>query len=298
MAKKSYPIIQKTLTSFDGTKIGYQIIGVGKKTIVLCNGLGGAASAWKPLTDHFGDRYRFVTWDYRGLFKSSPPSDLSRMTMEDHMKDMEVILKRERIKKALIGGWSMGVQVVLEYYRRHPKAFTAVFLLNGTSGYPFKTALNNPLARYILPSLNDLASRIVPLIQPTIRPLAAKVIDWKGFVKLVSKIGLVHENLDTEIFRQVAGEMIQTDLGMYHAIMEHLSQHDATDVLCQIKVPTLIIAGEKDILTPLKVAQKMAGLCPKAQFFIIPSGTHYSILEFPDTLNLRMEQFLKEHYPA
>ncbi len=296
--KKSYPIQQKKVASADGTTIGYQVMGSGNKTIVLCNGLGGSALAWSPIYNHFGDSYKFVTWDYRGLFKSDPPADMKRMTMEDHMKDMEAVLEKEGIKKALIGGWSMGVQIALEYYRTHPKEFAALFLLNGTSGYPFDTALNNPLSRYILPSINDLAQKLIPFLQPTIRPLAARVIDWKGFAKLVSRIGLVHENLNSEIFQQVASEMIQTDLTMYHTIMDHLSRHDASDVLSKIKVPTLIIAGDQDIITPLKVAEKMADLCPKSQLFIIPGGTHYSILEFPDSINLRMEQFLKEAYPA
>ncbi len=104
--------------------------------------------------------------------------------------------------------------------------------------------------------------------------------------------------MGSDVLRQVAKEMIATDLSAYHEIMAHLSKHDATDVLPTIHVPNLIIAGSQDILTPLKVAEKMARLCPNAELFIIPSGTHYTMLEFPDQLNLRMNHFLKEHYPA
>lgn len=295
--RRKFPIEQKKFKSFDGTVIGYQSIGQGKKPIVLCNGLGGFASAWTPLFDHFADSYRFVTWDYRGLAHSDPPHNPEKMKMEDHVGDLEELLKKEGIKKAFFGGWSMGVQIALEYYRKHPASFEALFLLNGTSGYPFDTALNNPLSKYVLPTINDLAQKIMPAVQPSLRPLAEKLIDWEGFAKLAAKLGLIHENIQKqEIFQQVAKEMIQTDLSMYHQIMSHLSQHDATDVLATIRVPVLMIAGNQDMITPVKVAEKMAALCPHAELFIVPGGTHYSILEFPEIINLRMEKFLGEHY--
>ncbi len=296
---KKIPIEQKKFKSFDETIIGYQIIGQGKKPIVLCNGLGGFASAWTPLLEYFADRYRFVTWDYRGLAHSDPPADPSKMRMEDHVNDLEVLLKKEGIEKTLFGGWSMGVQVALEYYRKNPASFEALFLLNGTSGYPFDTALNNPLSKYVLPTINDLGQKIMPAVQPSLRPLAKKLIDWEGFATLASKLGLIHENIQKqEIFQQVAQEMIETDLSMYHQIMSHLSRHDATDMLTTIRVPVLIIAGNQDRITPVKVAEKMASLCPQAELMIVPGGTHYSILEFPEIINLRIEQFLSEHYPV
>lgn len=294
--KKSLPIHQKKFKSFDGTLIGYQVVGKGDKTIILCNGLGGSALTWHPLYSHFGDRYRFLAWDYRGLFHSDPPTDINRMTIDDHVRDLDCLVKKEGIKKAVIGGWSMGVQINLEYYRKNPDVYQAMFLLSGTAGYPFDTALNNPLAKYILPRINDLAQKIVPAVQPTIRPMAERLIDWKGFIGLVSKLGLVNENIQkSEIFQKVAHEMIETDLGMYHEIMSYLCKHDAFDVLPTVLVPNLIIAGDQDLITPVKVAEKMASLCPHAELFIVPRGTHYTILEFPETVNLRMEQFLREH---
>ncbi|MBI4411332.1 MAG: alpha/beta hydrolase [Deltaproteobacteria bacterium] len=291
---KDFPIVQKTVKSADGTKIGYQVIGSGEKTIILCNGLGGTVVAWKPLYSRFADRYRFVAWDYRGLFTSDPPSDEARMTIPDHVADLKAIVKKEKITKAVVAGWSMGVQVCLESYRHLPSLFEGIILLNGTYGSPFDTALNSPLSRYILPKVNELAQKIVPAVQPAIKPLAIRLIDWKGLINLISKLGLVNENLNSEIFQEVARGMLQTDLKMYHEIMSHLSEHDASDLLPKIKAPTLIMAGDSDLLTPVKVAEKMAKVIPHAQLLIIPGGTHYCILEFPEIINLRVEKFLSE----
>lgn len=298
--KKSplHAVRQKKVKSYDGTSIGYQVIGDGDRVIVLCNGLGGSAIAWKPLYDSFGDRYKFISWDYRGLFRSDPPQDEAKLTIQDHTADLDAVLKKEGVREALIAGWSMGVQVCLEYYRQNAAVFAGIFLLNGTYGYPFDTALNNPLSRYILPKVNELAQKIVPAVQPTLKPIANRLIDWKGFIGLISKLGLVHENLDSEIFQEVAREMMSADLEMYHKIMKHLAEHDAEGVLATIKVPTLIIAGDDDMITPVRVAEKMAADISKAELFIVPCGTHYSLLEFPEILTLRVEKFLDDHYPS
>lgn len=292
-----FKIIQKKFKSFDGTTIGYQTMGTGKKIIILCNGLGGTAVTWKPLYEHFGKRYKFICWDYRGLFRSDPPADETRMTIEDHARDLDYLVKTEGITEAVIGGWSMGVQVNLEYYRLNPKIYKGMFLLNGTAGYPFDSALNNPLSKYILPTINELAHKIVPALQPTFKPLAARALDSKAFLKLIAKLGLIHENIQSDVFKEVAKEMVLTDLSMYHVIMRHLSTHDASDVLPLVKTPLLIMAGTADLMTPLKVSEKMAASSDHAELLIIPEGTHYSILEFPETINLRMEHFLKENYP-
>ncbi|MDO8519791.1 MAG: alpha/beta hydrolase [Deltaproteobacteria bacterium] len=286
----------KKVKSFDGTSIGYQTYGRGKKTIVLCNGLGGSVVAWKPLYQALGDRYRFISWDYRGLFKSKLPKNPEAMTIQDQARDLEAILKKEKVTKALIAGWSMGVQVALEFYRLAPEKFSALFLLNGTYGNPFHTALNSPLSRYILPQINELAHRLAPALQPRLVLVASRLIDWKGFVDIIARLGLVHKNLDRAIFKEVAREMISTDLQVYHVLMRYLSRHSAAGVLKKIRVPTLIITGDEDIMTPKKVAEKMAHEIPKAELFIVAQGTHYCLLEFPDTILLRFKKFLGEHY--
>lgn len=254
--------------------------------------------AWKLFYEHFGNRYRVISWDYRGLFHSDPPKNPQNLTIKDHVRDLDAILKKEEVSEAVVAGWSMGVQVNLEYYRMNPKLYRCMILLNGTSGNPFHTALGSPLSRYIFPRLNSLAKRLVPAVQPALKPLAKRIIDWKGFVSLISKMGLVHPNLNSKIFQEVAREMINADLQIYHEIMHHLNDHDASPILSQVKVPLLLIAGDQDLLTPMKVAERMASLCVHSELFIVPHGTHYTILEFPDIVNLRVQRFLEENYPA
>ena len=64
--------------SRDGTRIAYYCARPPRPdapTVILANGLGGPRLAWRALVDYLGDRYRFITWDYRGLYASSRPSN-------------------------------------------------------------------------------------------------------------------------------------------------------------------------------------------------------------------------------
>ena len=288
-------IKQKHIAGFDGTEIGYQVMGKGKKAFVLCNGLGGSAYAWSPIYEQFLDHFKFITWDYRGLFTSDVPEDLSSLALPNHIKDLQIILKKERIRSGLVAGWSMGVQVALELYRNMPEFVEGLFLMNGTYGNPFGTAFNSPLSKFIIPKINNLVIKLMPKIQNPLKPVAKGVISRDEFIKLVVKLGLIHNASHSHIFQKVATDIVETDLAVYHMILEELGKHDASSVLPEIQVPTLIVTGSKDVLTPVKTAEKMAETIPDAELFVMSAGSHYALMEFPDLINGRLRQFLSEH---
>src|SRR5512140_3447188 len=103
-------IEQRHVTARDGTRIGYQVRGSGP-CVVLANGLGGTYVTYKHLYDALGSDYRVVSWDYRGLYTSSPPADPRANTLVHHVGDLIAILDAEQIVEAAIVGWSMGVQL-------------------------------------------------------------------------------------------------------------------------------------------------------------------------------------------
>ena len=81
-----YGVHQKDLIAYDGTKIRYQDLGEGPP-IILANGLGGTFDAWVYLVRHLSKKYRILSWDYRGLYRSGRP-DLLRLTIPDHVDDL------------------------------------------------------------------------------------------------------------------------------------------------------------------------------------------------------------------
>lgn len=288
-------IKQKFFKSFDGTKIGYQVAGSGKTPFLLCNGLGGSMIAWEPLIKKFYKNFKFVTWDYRGLFTSQVPKDHATLTIPHHVRDMQELIKKESLKSAMVAGWSMGTQVALEAYGIMPHFFKGLFLLNGTYGHTFLTAFRTPLSRYILPVVNQIIIQLMPHVQGRLGPLAKNVVTSDQFIKIVVKLGMIDNASQSHIFKKVAADIVQTDLAVYHKILNALDKHDASGVLHKITVPTLIISGLKDILTPVNTAERMAKAIQHAELFVINRASHYSYMEFPDLINQRLERFLTEH---
>src|SRR5262245_11666829 len=114
-----FAVDTRTVTSFDGTRIAYHVTRApfqGAKVILLANGLGGPPASWRAQIDYLSDRYRLLTWDYRGLYASGKPSrnEPQAYAIPNHVRDLSVVAEAEGITEATVVGWSMGVQVALE----------------------------------------------------------------------------------------------------------------------------------------------------------------------------------------
>ncbi len=276
--------------SFDGVNIAYYVIGNKKgMPVVLSNGLGGNIAAWLPLINALKDRYLFITWDYRGLYKSAIPNDIHTMAIPYHVRDLETLLKKLHINKAIFVGWSMGVQVNFEFYRWHPDMFYGLTVLSGAAGYPFDTTKmlsGDPLKIMVMivRHLGNTASRLVKF-----------VTDRKYFFDLLKLSGIVAKTCSRQIFMDIVKDFRHLDFGVYFSSLVYLGEHSAEDVLSQITCPTLIVVGEKDLFTPLPVAQKMHESIKHSKLFSLPLGTHYAMAEYPEEITAQIEGFIRKH---
>lgn len=282
----------KYLTSFDNVRIAYQVVGDGP-VIVLANGLGGSVMAWKHIIDWFKDRFRFISWDYRGQYDSETPENWENLAMAHHCRDLELILEKEQVNSYILAGWSMGVQLIFEFYRHHGANIEGMLVVNGTYGSPFKTAFNHPLSRVILPKTIEVAQQLAPFIHYGINFVHDK---W-FLIPAIITLGLINKNIDRDIFNTFAREFAKMDMSVYFEIFKHLGKHDASDVLKSVEAPTLIIHGENDTMTPPNVTERMRREIKNCEIFSVPYGSHYSIIEFPEVVNYRLESFLRQFLP-
>jgi pimeloyl-ACP methyl ester carboxylesterase len=273
--------------SRDGTRLGYQSVGSGD-TVVLANGLGGTFGAWRHLYQHLAARYRVVSWDYRCFHSSGVPQDPHAVDMPHQVDDLEDLLAHLGVTRSVLLGWSMGTQVILELYRRHPARVAGLGLINGTAGQPFSTVRAPALLRHLLPLLAREIGRQRVLVNGIVRRTTA----WAGFIGTLKRVRLVSAALDEVAFRDLAGDFGRLDFGHYMETMLRLSEHDAWDVLPTVKVPTTVIVGDHDYFTPLDVARRIAGAVRGARLVVIPDGTHYTPLENPDAVNGAVDDLL------
>ncbi|MCC6558250.1 MAG: alpha/beta hydrolase [Polyangiaceae bacterium] len=287
----------RRVRSFDGTEIAYRVTPApfeGAKVVLLANGLGGPYLAWRAQIDYLADRYQFVTWDYRGLYCSRRPSPdvASAYSVSHHVRDLEAILAAEGIRRASLVGWSMGVQVALEMYRRLPDTVANLVLLNGTFRRPLDTLSPVPgMGRVVLPPLVELGRR-AHVVASQVTRRASTQPEAVGWLK---RMGLLGRSLEDAVFAELVEAFGQLDMEAFFRNLQALGQHDAEDVLGRIKVPTLVITGDRDALTPQALAQSMARRIEAAELLVVRGATHYTAVEYPELVSLRIERFFREH---
>lgn len=266
----------RTFTSFDGTQIAYQTRGAGP-VVVLANGLGGTYEAFRHIYAALGDHYRILCWDYRGLYKSDTPQDLGRLDVTDQCADLECLLDHEQVDRAVFIGWSMGVQVNFEFYRKRSERMDGIVAINGTSGRPFDTVLSSRVIRYVIPMMLRAVRAQAELVGKATRTMIA----WDGLVATMKRFGMVSKTLDVQAFKDVAEGFKDMDWNTYTTLLERLGDHNARDVLDDIAVPTLIITGDRDVMTPPFTAEQIHRAVRGSRMVIIEGGTHYTPVEYP-----------------
>jgi pimeloyl-ACP methyl ester carboxylesterase len=282
----------KTLrASSDGTTITYYDTGGDKPVVLLANGLGGPIDAWQFQVEFFRERYRLLSWDYRGLYQSArPPGNPPKVDIDYHVADCIDVLNAAGVERAATLGWSMGVQVALSLYELRPELVTHLVLVSGTFGRPLDTVAF-PFAKRWMPRVIDAAHRLRSVGSIALR----RASRWPETAVWLKRAGIIGRPIDEALLRNMVEQFGAVDLDVYFRTLAALGRHDIDHILEHVRVPALVIAGEKDAFTPRQLAQQMARRIPHGELFIVRGGTHYAAAEYPELVNLRIEKFFREH---
>ena len=282
------PVVEhKSFVARDGTTIGYQVSGKGP-AVVLSNGLGGTYIAFGSLYEVL-EGYRVISWDYRGLYHSGAPKNPQANTVTHQVDDLMEILAREGVDRALLVGWSMGVQVNFEAMRHHAARIAGIMAINGASGQAFHTLPGAKFLNNILPALLKIMKSQAGFIGKA----TGMVAGTDAMVTAMKTLGMVAPSIDVEIFREVAGGFKTIDYAIYSDLLARLDEHDASDVLPSITVPTTIVTGDKDIMTPASTAEVIHRRIPGSRLVVVKGGTHYTPVEFPEVLQDELRRLLE-----
>jgi pimeloyl-ACP methyl ester carboxylesterase len=287
------PLVEKRAISADGTKLAYFVVGRGDRLWVMPPAMGAPVVSMKYILERFAHAFTIVTWDQRGFYRSDPPHDPHAMTMSDHLADMRAVLAAEGApRRFVLGGWSMAVQLSLEYYHHHPDDVRALVLING----PYERALSGVFPLPGGETLSLMAARVGARARGVLNPLLRNVLGARGLSKVLHRTGVIAEN--PEFFEHVLAEFSRVDWGRYLTMTRHMHEHSAKSYLDEVRVPTLITTGTRDILTPVRTAERMHEAIRGSELFVIPRATHYVVAEFPELLSDRIARFLAAHEDA
>jgi pimeloyl-ACP methyl ester carboxylesterase len=288
-ARLPLAIDTRRLRSFDGTEIAYHVTEgphPGAPWIVLANGLGGGTQVWRGQIDYLRDRYRFVSWDYRGLGASERPRSYA---VASHVSDLEAVLAAERIERAGFMGWSTGVQVILEASNRLRGRAHSLVLVDGTWGHPLDALL--PFA--------GMRGAALPFLEAVRRTRALlrlrRRVGRREAARWLDRLRLVGPAADEGARAALTEAVGWLDLDGFLQNLQAFAAHDARAALPAVEVPVLIVAGDRDPVVPRAVAQQMARSIHHAELMVVRGGAHAIPLEYPELVSLRIERFYREH---
>jgi pimeloyl-ACP methyl ester carboxylesterase len=283
------------IPSFDGTNLYFRSFGKGNPPIVCCNGLGVGTFFWVYLERAFRAAHQVVTWDYRGHGKSELKKNPKNYHLQALVKDLKSVVDHHGLEKPVLIGHSLGVQVILEFYRRWPEKVGGMILCFGTYGRPMDHFYNTRLSRYLFKILHEISLAFPRESNLISRLLLQNPLSFfLGGVLKVMHTGMIDKK-DTDRYIE---HLLSVDPTFFQMLLKSAQDSTSEDMLRSIRVPTLIIAGELDQFTPVWLSKKMHRLVPESELFVMHKATHAGLVEQPDLINLRIEKFLKDRVRA
>jgi pimeloyl-ACP methyl ester carboxylesterase len=258
-----------TIQSGDA-QISYEILGDGPP-VVLLHPFPANHELWLPATQQLVTRYRVILPDLRGHGESGVGE--GPVTMAKHAADITRILDDAKVGRAAFAGVSIGGYVLFEFWRRNRDRVSSLTLIDT------KASPDTPEGRAgRLQSAADVLERGA---EPFIESMLPKLL---GETTRHSRPDLV------EAARKMMLKMSPEDISL---VLKGMAERpDSVPTLKTITVPTLILVGDEDTLTPVADAELMKQNISRSQMKIISKAGHYAVWEQPEEAGKVLRQFL------
>jgi pimeloyl-ACP methyl ester carboxylesterase len=274
----------------DETKIWHGTVGTGP-ALVLCDGLACDGFIWPYVVDHFLEHFTVVRWHYRGHGMSDDPPDNASMTVENLCADLNGVFDALEIDRAILAGHSMGVQVVLQYADLYPERVDGLIPICGSYKRPLDTLHGTDLLLRALPRLKRLVETSPEMAQNLWKTVVPSRFSH-AFAMLTEVNAQLARGSDFLPYLEHVADM---NVEVFLAMLEGVANHSTEECLPDIDAPTLVVAGDRDEITPLYRSEEMHELLPDSELLVLEGGTHVAPIELPDPLNAAIETFLVEH---
>lgn len=255
----------------EGKKIYYQQKGEGPP-LVLLHGLGSNSESFRHQLDGLSDQFTVIAWDAPGYGRSDDPAQELHY-FEDFAKILKKFVGQLKIEPFYLLGHSMGSTLSFVFYRLYPHAIQALILADATRGGAAKDGDQNK---------QKLENRLRDIETLSTTELAKARVKNLIALDASSKVREEAERIYA-LIRPMGYRSVS--YALYHA--------DETDVLDSIDVPTLIICGEFDQITPVSESKIIHQGIRGSQLVLIPRTGHLCYQEDPETFNQHVRSFLQ-----
>ena len=251
----------------------YELQGQGDP-VVLISGLGSNATIWFKQLPALSEHYKVLAFDNRGAGRTAKPE--YEYTISQLAYDTRYLMDALQMEPAHIFGFSMGGMIAQEIALQWPEAVKSLVLGCTFAGGPHSIRAGQEIASYLRPA--------GPGVQRFEENMHA------SWLLLYSEEWIAANH---DLLMQRANELkdLRTAPEFFARQVDAVAKHDTFDRLDKIKVPTLILTGDKDQLMPPQNSRLLNERIPNSQLVVLPGAGHYFFVEFAEETNAHILRF-------
>jgi pimeloyl-ACP methyl ester carboxylesterase len=254
----------------DGLRIAYERAGAGPPLVLLHGYVGDGTTTWRPQIEGLSDEFTVVAWDAPGAGRSSDPPE--SFGLAGYADCLARFVDRLGLEKPHVAGLSFGGALALEFYRRHSAIPMTLILASAYAGWagslPADVAAQRLQQALVLANLSP--EEFVGALLPT----------------------MFCEGTSAESVDEFAATMLAFHPVGFRA-MARASAEDLRDALPHVRVPTLLVYGDKDVRAPLTVAENLHSALAGSTLVVLPDAGHICNIEAPEEFNRVVRNFLR-----
>ncbi|GKQ51642.1 alpha/beta fold hydrolase [Bradyrhizobium sp. Ce-3] len=259
------------MTSIRTITVGDTVVQVSGEgmPLVFVHGFTTTAEFWREQVEPFSAHHQMVRINLPGHGRSPRPEDRD-YTIDAFVEDVLRVYRALSIESAFLVGLSMGGTVAQNFTLAHPACVRALVLVGATPhGLGADVNVDN----------------------------VHKAIDELGVVTASQKVieRSFGSAASAELIDFAKTEVAQTPAFVACQAIASLNASDSRARLGEISVPTLVLVGEEDVITPPSESRTLANSIPNSRLHVMASAGHFPMLEQPDVFNRLLGEFLAQH---
>ncbi len=255
---------------FDGVGFNYEERG-GGTPLVLVHGFPLDGRIWEDQLSALCDRYRVIALDLRGFGRSRAEQPFTMQSLAD---DVHHVLEKLGALPCVLGGLSMGGYVALAYVSKYPTDLKGLALIDTRCEADTPEGKQN--REKMIESVRCAGSEA---IANAMMPKMLAPDAQQSRPQLMQRLRTIMEECPPKTIE--------------HALAAMRDRRDYRDRLASIAVPTLIIVGEHDAITPPSVSEFMRKEIPSSELVVVKGAGHMSPMEQPEQVNRAIRQFME-----
>ncbi|WP_243523190.1 alpha/beta fold hydrolase [Bacillus pseudomycoides] len=271
----------------NGETIAYQEVGrESKEILVLIHGNMTSSQHWDLFIEQLQEEYHIYAIDLRGFGKSTYYKPID--SLQDFADDVKLFIDELQLKKFSLMGWSMGGGVAMEFAACHPEFVEKLILVEavGMKGYPiFKKDINGqPIASTLLKTKEEIAQdpvQIAPVLD------AIKNMNKLYYRTVWDLLIYTHNKPEPERYEKYLDDMLtqRNFVDVNYALItfnisdEHNGVVPGNGHIHRLKMPTLVLQGDRDYVVPQVVGEELAKHLPNAELVILEDCGHSPFID-------------------